>query len=343
MSEVSTAELKHAVKAQHDGTATLVQSAPSDGEIRAFLDLLRCPTTGGSLELQGRVLVSADGAHRYPIDDAGIAQFAATPNSSDAQIQQAHYDRVADAYVTNLSYPHTREYTAYLDQALLVELPAAGLGDVAEICCGRGEAVELVAGRFKRAVGVDISLNMLRAARRHHDAPSLAFIQGDATRLPLADGAFDSVFMLGGIHHVNDRATLFREVARILKPGGRFYFREPVSDFWPWLMLRKLIYRISPSLDHLTERPLRYHETAPYLTAARLRLTSWKTYGFLGFCLLMNSDVLIFNRLFRFIPGIRAITRAFARFDDWITSRRNWTRRGLQVVGVAEKPEASRS
>jgi hypothetical protein len=42
-------------------------------------------------------------------------------------------------------------------------------------------------------------------------------------------------------------------------------------------------------------------------------LTSWKTYGFLGFCLLMNSDVLIFNRLFRFIPGIRAITRAFAR------------------------------
>ncbi|NJM92395.1 MAG: TonB-dependent receptor plug domain-containing protein, partial [Rhodospirillaceae bacterium] len=159
----------------------------------------------------------------------------------------------------------------------------------------------------------------------------------------MADGAFDSVFMLGGIHHVNDRAALFREVARILKPGGRFYFREPVSDFWPWLMLRAVIYRISPTLDHLTERPLRYDETAPYLTAARLRLTSWKTYGFFGFCLLMNSDVLVFNRLFRFIPGIRAITRAFARFDDWITSRRNWTRRGLQVVGVAEKPEGSLS
>ena len=54
----------------------------------------------------------------------------------------------------------------------------------------------------------------------------------------------------------------------------------------------------------------------------------------------MNSDVLIFNRLFRFIPGIRAITRAFARLDDWITSRPSWTRRGLQVVGVAETSEA---
>jgi ubiquinone/menaquinone biosynthesis C-methylase UbiE len=317
--------------------------ASADGEIHAFLDLLRCPATSGPLQLRDHALVSADGAHRYPIDDAGIAQFAATPGSSDAQIQQAHYDRVADAYVTNLSYPHTREYTAYLDQALLVQLPDAGLGDVAEICCGRGEAVELVAGRFKRAVGVDISLNMLHAARRDHHAQNLTFIQGDATRLPLAEGAFDSVFMLGGIHHVNDRATLFREIARILKPGGRFYFREPVSDFWLWLMLRKVIYRISPSLDHLTERPLRYDETAPYLTKAQLRLTFWKTYGFFGFCLLMNSDVLVFNRLFRFIPGIRAITRAFTRFDDWITSRRNWTQRGLQVVGVAEKPGSSLS
>lgn len=314
-------------------------AVPADGEIGAFLDLLRCPATGAPLAFRDRTLVTADGAHLYPIDDAGIAQFAAAPESSDAQMQQAHYDRVAATYITNLSYPHTREYTAYLDQALLVQLPAAGLGDVAEICCGRGEAVELVAGRFKRAIGVDISLNMLRAARKDHHAANLAFIQGDATRLPLADGAFDSVFMLGGIHHVNDRATLFREVARILKPGGRFFFREPVSDFWPWLMLRKLIYRVSPALDHLTERPLRYDETAPYLTAARLRLTSWKTYGFFGFCLLMNSDVLVFNRLFRFVPGIRAITRAFARFDDWITSRRSWTRRGLQVVGIAEKPE----
>ncbi len=313
-------------------------AAPEEGGIGAFLDLLRCPATGATLELRDRALVSAEGARRYPIDAAGIAQFAIAPDSADAQVQQAHYDRVADAYVTNLSYPHTREYTAYLDRALLAQLPSAGLGDVAEICCGRGEAVELVAGRFARAVGVDISINMLHAARRDHHAPNLAFIQGDATRLPLADGAFDSVFMLGGIHHVNDRATLFREVARILKPGGRFYFREPVSDFWPWLMLRAVIYRLSPNLDHLTERPLRYDETAPYLTEARLRLTSWRTYGFLGFCLLMNSDVLIFNRLFRFIPGIRGITRAFARFDDWVTSRRNWTRRGLQVVGVAEKP-----
>jgi ubiquinone/menaquinone biosynthesis C-methylase UbiE len=308
--------------------------------ISPFVDLLRCPVGGAPLHATEHALVSEDGKC-YRIDDSGVALFAESAISSDAKVQQEHYDRIANAYVTNLGYPHTKEYTAYLDRALLAQLPGSGLGDVAEICCGRGEAVGLVAGRFRRAVGVDISLNMLKAARKDHREPSIAFLQADATQLPLADGAFDSVFMLGGIHHVNDRTALFNEVARILKPGGRFYFREPVSDFLPWLALRAVIYRISPTLDHLTERPLRYQETEPYLRAAGLKLSAWRTYGFIGFCLLMNSDVLIFNRLFRFIPGIRGITRAFARLDDWITSRRNWTRRGLQVVGVAEKPKAA--
>jgi ubiquinone/menaquinone biosynthesis C-methylase UbiE len=302
--------------------------------IGRFLGLLRCPATGEPLQATDGELVAGD--RRYAVTPSGIPLFAAEFCSADARVQQAHYDRIADAYVTNLGYPHTQEYAAYLDRALLEAIPVSRLGAVAEICCGRGEAFPLLPDRIDRGVGVDISVTMLEAARRVHPARNLIFVQGDATRLPLADAAFDTVFMLGGIHHVNDRAALFREVARILKPGGRFYFREPVSDLWLWRALRAVIYRLSPTLDHLTERPLRYRETAPFLTAAGLTLKSWRTYGFLGFCILMNSDVLIFNRLFRFIPGIRAITRASAAFDDWITSR--WTQRGLQVVGVAEKP-----
>src|SRR5204863_10060086 len=122
--------------------------------------------------------------------------------------------------------------------------------------------------------------------------------------LPLADSAFDSVFMLGGRHHLTNREKLFSEVASILKPGGQFYFREPVSDFILWRAIRAVIYRISPALDHKTERPLIYRETVPFLTRTDLDLRAWRTRGFIGFCLFMNSDVLVFNRLFRFIPGI---------------------------------------
>jgi hypothetical protein len=52
----------------------------------------------------------------------------------------------------------------------------------------------------------------------------------------------------------------------------------------------------------------------------------------------MNSDVLVFNRLLRFLPGIREITRWAARVDGWTLKLPGLAGAGLQVVGVAEKP-----
>jgi len=301
-----------------------------------FLDVLRCPASGATLRVEGNTLVCCDGEHRYRIEDR-IPLFAEQFCSVDGRSQQGHYDRIAMAYVANLHYAHTEEYMRYLDRALLGVVDVDRLGTVAEICCGRGEAFYLLKSRIGRGIGVDVSLSMLRAAAGSHDDKQLAFIQGDATILPVASESVDSVFMLGGIHHVNNRARLFSEVARILKPRGRFYFREPVSDFFLWRAIRGLVYRLSPLLDHENERPLLYEETVPLLERAGLRPTHWKTHGFLGFCLFMNADVLVFNRLFRFVPGIRAITRAATRLDEWTVTLPGLKRAGLQVVGVAEK------
>ena len=294
---------------------------------------------GAALRPDGDELVCADGQHRYRVVD-GIPLFAEQFCSPEGLSQQAHYEKIAAAYVANLNYPHTEEYLAYLDRALLEAIGDRPLGTVAELCCGRGEAFQLLGARINRGVGVDVSPSMLRAAAALHDADQLFFVQGDATMLPLAAASVDTVFMLGGIHHINDRPRLFAEVARILKPGGRFYFREPVSDFLLWRAIRAVIYRVSPILDHTTERPLLYDETVPLLEAAGLRPLAWRTHGFLGFCLFMNADVLAFNRLFRFVPGIRAITRAATRLDEWTVSLPGLRRAGLQVIGVAKKTGA---
>ena len=302
------------------------------------VDLLRCPVSGLALEQRGAMLVTSDGQHRYRISETGIALFAEQICSQDAKAQQQHYDKVADAYVTNLAYPHTQEYVAYLDRALLELVRPDTLAAVAEICCGLGEAFHLLGDAVGRGVGVDISVSMLEAARAELSADLHCLVQGDATCLPLADASFDSVFMLGGIHHVNDRQALFAEIARVLKPGGRFYFREPVSDLFLWRWIRAIVYRLSPALDHATERPLLHAETIPVLERCGLDCESWSTHGFLGFCVFMNSDVLVFNRLFRFVPGIRWLARASTRLDRWILSIPGLARAGLQVVGVAVKP-----
>jgi ubiquinone/menaquinone biosynthesis C-methylase UbiE len=287
--------------------------------------------------MEGGALRGPDG-NRYPLSHSGVPQFAIELVSADGLRQRAHYDAIAQAYEANLAYPHTRAYLSYLDEALFTAIGERPLGTMAEVCCGLGEAVKLFAGRYNRAVAVDVSPAMLERAVRECGQASATFVQGDATQLPLADQAFDTVVLLGGIHHVNDRARLFAEVARILKPGGRCIFREPVSDFALWRWLRAIVYRLSPMLDHATERPLRRAETEPPLEAAGLALEHWSTHGFVGFCLFMNSDVLFVNRLFRFIPGIAAVTRAATLLDAWTLRVPGLADAGLQVVAVARKP-----
>lgn len=304
------------------------------------LALLCCPETRGPLHREGGALVTRSGKNSYPILPSGIALLTGTAASADGVVQEQHYDRVAAKYLENLTYAHTEEYTRYLDEAVLREVAGSSLGTVAELCCGRGEAFHLLGDRLVRGIGVDMSVAMLEAAARESSGPSLTFVQGDATRLPLASESFDNAVVFGGIHHVNDRDRMFAEAFRILKPGGRFFWREPVSDFLPWRLLRGVIYNVSPALDAKTERPLLYRETVPALEHAGFRLASWKTYGFVGFCLLMNSDVLVVNRWLRFLPGIRGFTRFMTRLDDAVLKLPGMAGAGLQVVGVAEKPGA---
>lgn len=302
------------------------------------VSFLRCPASGLPLAERDGALISANGHNRYRISAEGIPLFAEQEISEEGRIQQAHYDGMAVQYLKNLEFPHTKVYIAYLDNALHEAAAQAQFDSVAEICCGRGDALRLYGDRIGRGIGVDVSLNMLTAAASEVSDDGVKFVQGDATNLPLADHTFDTVIMLGGIHHVNDRVALFSEIARILKPGGKFLWREPLDDFLPWRAIRKVIYWISPDLDEKTESPLRYAETRKTLEEAGLNLSRWETYGFLGFCFFMNSDVLVFNRLFRFVPAIEVITRAAVRLDDWtrqLPGFRDW---GLQVVGMASKP-----
>jgi len=309
------------------------EGRPSD----ALLARLRCPESGEPLRREGDDLVTPSGKQRYPVHGGRIPLFAEQPESEAAARQQAHYEGIASAYIENLGYPHTEAYQQEMDRIFLEEVGTGRLGDAAELCCGWGEALGLLEDRIDSGVGVDISVSMLEAAAARLPQ-RFELLQGDATCLPLEDESLDTVLMFGGIHHVPDRAGLFGEVARILRPGGRFLWREPVSDFWLWRALRAVVYRASPTLDADNERPLLYRETAPVLAAAGLELRTWRTMGFLGFCVLMNSDVLVLNRLFRFVPGIRALARAAAHFDELCVRLPGMGRSGVQLVGEAVKP-----
>ncbi len=302
------------------------------------LGVLRCPASGQTLHRDNGRLVGDDGRHAYDVTADGIPLFAPAPRRAESRTQQAHYDRIAEVYVRNLTEPHTQEYSAWFDRLLLEAIPPGPLGLVGEICCGRGEALRLLGGRLDLgAIGVDISRGMLAEATALLEDDRCLFVQGDATGLPLADAVFDHVFVLGGIHHVNDRPRMFAEIHRVLKPGGCFFWREPLDDFFGWRWLRAVIYRLSPTLDAATERPLRGADTRRQLRDAGLEVIRWEPCGLLGFCLIMNGDVMVVNRLLRHVPGIRRITRALVALDRWMLRLPGLRHAGLQVVGAARK------
>ena len=97
------------------------------------------------------------------------------------------------------------------------------------------------------------------------------------------------------------------------------------------------IYRVSSLLDEETEQPLRHRDTVPVLRQVGLEPECWQSLGAFGFCLFANTDVLVFNRIFGYLPGIRAIVQGAILCDRLFVSLPGHSGMGLQVVGGARK------
>jgi demethylmenaquinone methyltransferase/2-methoxy-6-polyprenyl-1,4-benzoquinol methylase len=107
------------------------------------------------------------------------------------------------------------------------------LGDRAlDVATGTGDSAFALKGRVGPAgtvVGLDLTGDMLRIAlekKRARRERGLELQQGDAMRLPYRDGVFRAVTMAFGGRNVPDLEGAFREMARVLEPGGRVVFLE---------------------------------------------------------------------------------------------------------------------
>lgn len=125
----------------------------------------------------------------------------------------------------------------------LDEADARLLGDVTgrkilEIGCGAGQCGRWLARQGADVVGVDLSMGQLRHSRRIDRRTSVALpvAQADAGRLPFAGGGFDlACSAYGALPFVADAAAVLGEVARVLRPGGRFVFSTAHPFRWAFL------------------------------------------------------------------------------------------------------------
>jgi SAM-dependent methyltransferase len=117
-----------------------------------------------------------------------------------------------------------------------------------DVGCGTGAAVRAAAGVAERAVGADISPEMIRRASELASGLSnVEFVVADSEALPFQDAAFTAVLCTASFHHYPDPTRVLAEMARVLDGGGRLVIADGAADRLPARVVDALLRRLDRS------------------------------------------------------------------------------------------------
>ena len=181
-------------------------------------------------------------SYHTPGDAAGVASAdLASASKREALELFRGLPRRYDALSAALSFGQDPRW-----RRTLVSAVAPRSGDrILDVATGTGMvAAELLARADCSVVGIDQSAEMLAAARARFAGRSVAggsasaveLIEGQAEALPFADGSFDALTFTYLLRYVEDPPATLRELARVVRPGGRIASLE--FGVPPWLPAR---------------------------------------------------------------------------------------------------------
>jgi 2-polyprenyl-6-hydroxyphenyl methylase/3-demethylubiquinone-9 3-methyltransferase len=147
---------------------------------------------------------------------------------------------------------------------------------VLDVGCGAGFLAHHLAVLGYAVLGVDRSFGSLRMA--HSLSAAAAFQRGDALRLPFRSGTFDAACAMDFLEHVEDPGAVIAEAARVLRPGGLFFFHTFNRNLLSWLVAVKgpeWFVRNTPERMHVLRLFIKPSELAVHCRDAGLRVREW--------------------------------------------------------------------
>jgi SAM-dependent methyltransferase len=120
-------------------------------------------------------------------------------------------------------YPTIAEKIATAGSKAAEAAGIAGGDEVLDVACGSGNATIPAALTGASVTGLDITPELLDAARENaaRAGVEIELVEGDAEQLPFEDGTFDAVISVFGCMFAPDHRATAAELARVLRPGGR--------------------------------------------------------------------------------------------------------------------------
>ena len=195
------------------------------------------------------------------VDQTDVAHFGyrRMPTAEKADWVRRHFNRVAPKYdFMNTLLSFGIQY-AWKRQA--IRLMGLKKGDRVLDVCGGTADLSIMAARRTDGDGLcvvyDINRAMLQAGQsKLRTVPwggRIQLIQGDAEKISFPDNTFDAAMVGFGIRNVTHMEQGFREMHRVLKPGGKFMcleFSRPLNPVFRWLYDVYSFY-VMPFLGHL--------------------------------------------------------------------------------------------
>lgn len=126
----------------------------------------------------------------------------------------------------------------WIDACIARELGPGGRA-VLDVGCGAGFLANDLARRSHRVTGLDAAQESLAVAAAHDATGRVRYEPGDARALPYADASFDAVCAMDLLEHVEEPARVVAEAARVLVPGGLFFFHTFDRSLLAWLVVIK--------------------------------------------------------------------------------------------------------
>ena len=248
--------------------------------------------------------------------------------ATNVQAQIELHRELAPRYAYRYSFEFSRLFQQDWHAEMISHVPEGARG-ILDLGCGTGFFLAELTERHPGAVGLDISLDMLRVSDRY--VPGAPLVAADAELLPFRPGCFDVVFCKGSLHHTRDHVGFLGNCRRALRAGGVLVMSEPCNDNPLIRLARAVMYRRSRHFDEGDEGFTRKGIVA-LCEAAGLEVVKVKKYGVLAYVFAGFPDHL---GVLRRVPGSAALTRAMLWLDRRICAVPGLSLLGFHVVVVA--------